>query len=224
MKRILALAMVSVFAFAGSASAAVTTNDANVYKPITTAPPSWDYHPKDHGQDKYTICHRTSSESNPYVVITVAEGHLEGHQTHPGVDVWPDQKGNCVAPDPGNENPPPTHDTTFKVYCDDNNEVVVDVTTDGQTETLSTGEPCTVTVTVYLPGTTQTINVPGPETTVYVQGPERIVTVYVTKPRLPLRCKRKFNKAHKLVVVCPVKHKVPKKAKAPVYLTPKFTG
>ena len=45
--------------------------------------------PPDH---KITICHRTDSYTNPYVVITVdvASVHFAGHQTHDGPIFFPE--------------------------------------------------------------------------------------------------------------------------------------
>lgn len=47
---------------------------------------------------KVTICHQTSSSTNPYVKITVSENALKAHAKHG--DVKPDKYGNCPTPKP----------------------------------------------------------------------------------------------------------------------------
>jgi hypothetical protein len=49
---------------------------------------------------KVTICHRTGSNHNPYVMITVAQPALQAHQAHG--DVIPAPAGGCpqITPTP----------------------------------------------------------------------------------------------------------------------------
>jgi CHRD domain len=47
-------------------------------------------------KNKVTICHRTGSESNPYVKISVGKAGLKGHMGHPG-DIIPAPAGGCPA-------------------------------------------------------------------------------------------------------------------------------
>ena len=51
---------------------------------------------------KITICHRTSSESNPFVTITIDQNGLNGHMHHRG-DIIPAPAGGC----PGRPIPTP---------------------------------------------------------------------------------------------------------------------
>ncbi|MFN2489082.1 MAG: hypothetical protein ABR529_04990 [Actinomycetota bacterium] len=50
-------------------------------------------------QGKVTICHRTGSESNPYVRIRVNRNALKGHRNHPPKngrnDIIPAPPGGC---------------------------------------------------------------------------------------------------------------------------------
>jgi hypothetical protein len=55
----------------------------------------------DRSGGKITICHRTGSETNPYVTITVDRNGLNGHGGHEG-DIIPAPEGGC----PGEEPPP----------------------------------------------------------------------------------------------------------------------
>lgn len=52
--------------------------------------------------DKVTICHRTGSESNPWVIITVSESSLKnGHTADKGDFPIPDPfSGDCANPIP----------------------------------------------------------------------------------------------------------------------------
>lgn len=57
----------------------------------------------DKGHIPITICHRTGSESNPYVTITIDQSGLNGHMHHQG-DIIPAPAGGC----PGRNQPTPT--------------------------------------------------------------------------------------------------------------------
>ena len=46
---------------------------------------------------KVTLCHATGSVTNPYVVITISENGLHGHDGHEG-DIVPAPAGGCPAP------------------------------------------------------------------------------------------------------------------------------
>jgi hypothetical protein len=71
----------------------------------------------DHGNDKVTICHRTGSDKNPYVMITISENAVQAHKRHPAIhgrsDIFP-TPGNpitsCPTGDDGNPPPPPVDD------------------------------------------------------------------------------------------------------------------
>ncbi len=49
------------------------------------------------GRDKVTICHRTHSERNPWVKITISERALDAHERHG--DTFPDADGDCPGRD-----------------------------------------------------------------------------------------------------------------------------
>ena len=57
---------------------------------------------------KVTLCHATGSATNPYVVITISENGLHGHDGHEG-DIVPAPAGGCPAPAAA---PPSTTTTT----------------------------------------------------------------------------------------------------------------
>lgn len=50
------------------------------------------------GPQKVTICHRTGSSTNPWVVITVSDNALSAHQKHG--DLYPVPVGGCDTPPP----------------------------------------------------------------------------------------------------------------------------
>ncbi len=57
------------------------------------------------GFQPVTLCHHTSSTTNPYVIITVDnQGQLNGHTHHSG-DIIPAPSGGC----PGKTKPIPTN-------------------------------------------------------------------------------------------------------------------
>jgi hypothetical protein len=55
--------------------------------------------PSQQQYEKTTICHRTGSETNPYVEITVSNNALDAHRTHPPKDgredIIPAPAGGC---------------------------------------------------------------------------------------------------------------------------------
>jgi hypothetical protein len=62
-------------------------------------PPGGDMSKCDNGKpDKVTICHRTGSQTNPWVVITVSENALPAHLAHG--DMYPVPSGGCDSPPP----------------------------------------------------------------------------------------------------------------------------
>ena len=62
-------------------------------------PPGGDLSKCDNGDnEKVTICHRTGSQTNPWVVITVSENALPAHLAHG--DMYPVPAGGCNAPPP----------------------------------------------------------------------------------------------------------------------------
>lgn len=145
----------------------------------------------DNGVDhKVTICHRTNSEKNPYVEITVDKasvvgGHIkvaDGHDGHdgpifaPGMkaghDKWGDIIPNFEYVVEGKKNDPDTTGT----YGGQNYTEAGKAILAAHCEVDVPDEPKpTVTVTVEVPGPTHTVEVPGP--TVTVPGPKETVVV-----------------------------------------------
>jgi hypothetical protein len=70
--------------------------------------------PSASAEDRVTICHRTGSETNPYVVITIDERALPAHLEHG--DIYPVPPGGCptsTASTPtGTPTEPPTYTPT----------------------------------------------------------------------------------------------------------------
>jgi hypothetical protein len=167
----------------------------------------------DNGVDhKVTICHRTNSEKNPYVEITVDKasvvgGHVEvadGHDGHDGPIFAPGMKAagtkwgdiipefDYVAEGKKN-NPDVTGHYGGQNYTNAGKAILA---AGCEVETPDEPKP-TVTVTVEVPGPTHTVEVPGPTQTVEVPGPTVTVpgetqtvnvpgpTVTVTAPAVP---------------------------------------
>ena len=77
MKRVAIAALAGVLALTGLATAQAAKSP-----------------PPKKGAKKTTICHRTSSDKNPYVRITVSERALKAHMRHDG-DIIPAPAGGC---------------------------------------------------------------------------------------------------------------------------------
>ncbi len=57
------------------------------------------------GQTRVTLCHATSSATNPYVLIKVAEPAYATHIEHG--DFPPNEEGLCIPDDGGGDDGPP---------------------------------------------------------------------------------------------------------------------
>jgi hypothetical protein len=102
------------------------------------------------------ICHRTGSESNPYVVINVSiEAWLHGHSTHPALDGRSDILLKQDA-EPGEKLPVSA--------CGDPGHVTTTTTTTTTTATIPKEPTVPVVSTPATPGAAPTVgpDVPGP--------------------------------------------------------------
>jgi hypothetical protein len=137
--------------------------------------------PATDGEHKITICHRTDSNTNPYVVITVDTASADGsNQNETGGKgdhflehvgpVWnstlKDQKiewGDIIPPIPGVHGGLNWNAEGQAIYFADCSRVVVTTTTVTVTSTSSVTSLSTVTqtvtTTVTAPGTTSTVTV-----------------------------------------------------------------
>ena len=79
MKRLMLLTLVTLLALGG-------TGQAQTHTPLDSAKK----------KEKVTICHRTGSNTNPYVLIRVSKSALKAHARHTG-DIIPAPAGGCPA-------------------------------------------------------------------------------------------------------------------------------
>lgn len=161
-----------------------------------------------HTGEKYTICHRTNSDQNPYVVITPDEAAVDGdapakgdhYLEHQG-PVWnptlKDQKiewGDIIPPVPGHHAGLNWTAEGQAIYNNGCAPAPPGTTTTTSTSTTTTSttviEPTTTTVapepTTTVSESTTTTVVPS-ETTTTVEQPELIPTVVITNDSTPRR-------------------------------------
>jgi hypothetical protein len=74
--------------------------------------------PDDNNHEKITICHRTFSDKNPYVKITISENARQAHENHPNPpgrpDIIPAPASGCPT---GPTTPPPPGDDNDDESC-----------------------------------------------------------------------------------------------------------
>ena len=75
-------------------------------RPERAAAPAAQEHASNANPGKTTICHRTGSQTNPWVQITVANRALKAHSAHG--DIVPAPAGGCPKPQGTEETPPPS--------------------------------------------------------------------------------------------------------------------
>ena len=104
---------------------------------------------------RITICHATSSESNPYVTITVDASGLNGHGDHSG-DIIPAPGGGCPRGDAG---------TTTTVRPTSRSSSTTSTSVRPSTTTTSSSSSTSTTTTVRPSTTTTTTTTVRPSTT-----------------------------------------------------------
>lgn len=125
--------------------------------------PAWAGGPDSGGQDKVGVCHRTASESNPYVYISVPEDEANGHIT--GTDKQHNQSVTWKTDGTWRGVPHRAGDLRLDYYasssaeCEDTTPTTPPTTTPPTTTTPTTTTP-TTTPTTTAPTTTPTTPAP----------------------------------------------------------------
>ncbi|MGI9197459.1 MAG: hypothetical protein ACR2KE_08350 [Candidatus Nanopelagicales bacterium] len=150
--------------------------------------------PTDTQSRTVTICHATSSSSNPYNVNTVSVYGLDGHGDHPndiippiedpaypGQNWTPENEAiltnGCQTP---TMSPTPTVTVTQTVTA-----TATSTATHTATATVTETATQTATATQTVPGPTSTVVIPGPTSTIVIPIPGPTQTVTVTATVLP---------------------------------------
>jgi hypothetical protein len=126
--------------------------------------PVWAAGPDNGGQEKVGVCHRTASESNPYVFISVPEDEANGHIT--GTDKQHNQKVTWKTDGTWRGVPHQAGDLRLDYYasssaeCEDTTPTTPPTTTPPTTTPPTTTPPTTTPTTTAPPTTTPATPVP----------------------------------------------------------------